>query len=304
MATELELAAMAYMAYNPSDINNIPTGNWTADATGLTRSSNTGFAATVYTNPAGEIVIAFRGTDDNPESLFSPDFENANIPAAMGTYSSQVLEAIKLVADAMAAHPGVNISLTGHSLGGGLASLMSVFFDLPATVFDPAPFGDTAQSLEIGTGQSLVDSDLVQRYFNEYQKYLSQNHPYSVVSDEFQAYAKATSAGSTTKYEAYLARQSNVTGFYVQDEILSRGMSLVSTALRAASENLPTLLENMVDSSLYATSDSSSRTISFVNKLSQGQLTDGSKITNVPINPTNTCERFAWHRSSRKENHA
>lgn len=77
MATELELAVMAYNVYEPSQRNELPTGEWVKDTTGLTRESSTGFAATIYTNPAGEIVIAFRGTDDNPESLFSPDFENA-----------------------------------------------------------------------------------------------------------------------------------------------------------------------------------------------------------------------------------
>lgn len=33
-----------------------------------------------------------------------------------------------------------DISFTGHSLGGGLASLMSVWFDRPSIVFAPAPF--------------------------------------------------------------------------------------------------------------------------------------------------------------------
>jgi putative lipase involved disintegration of autophagic bodies len=42
-----------------------------------------------------------------------------------------------MVADVMAAYPGARITLTGHSLGGGLASLMAVFFDLEAVVFDP-----------------------------------------------------------------------------------------------------------------------------------------------------------------------
>ncbi len=39
---------------------------------------------------------------------------------------------------------GTNISFTGHSLGGGIASLMAVFFNKQATVFDEAPFQLTA----------------------------------------------------------------------------------------------------------------------------------------------------------------
>jgi hypothetical protein len=38
------------------------------------------------------------------------------------------------------AFPAANITFTGHSLGGGLASLMAVLFDKQATVFDEAPF--------------------------------------------------------------------------------------------------------------------------------------------------------------------
>lgn len=39
-----------------------------------------------------------------------------------------------------AANPSAMITFTGHSLGGGLASLMSMFFNEKAVTFDPAPF--------------------------------------------------------------------------------------------------------------------------------------------------------------------
>ena len=39
---------------------------------------------------------------------------------------------------------GTTISLTGHSLGGALASLVGVFFGVPATTFDQVPAYATA----------------------------------------------------------------------------------------------------------------------------------------------------------------
>lgn len=42
--------------------------------------------------------------------------------------------------DVKAANPGRAIVFTGHSLGGGLAALMGLFFNRDAFTFDPAPF--------------------------------------------------------------------------------------------------------------------------------------------------------------------
>jgi hypothetical protein len=41
-----------------------------------------------------------------------------------------------------ASSPGTTISFTGHSLGGGLASLLAVFFGETAVTFDQAPYPD------------------------------------------------------------------------------------------------------------------------------------------------------------------
>ena len=41
-----------------------------------------------------------------------------------------------------ASSPGTTISFTGHSLGGGLASLLAVFFVETAVTFDQAPYPD------------------------------------------------------------------------------------------------------------------------------------------------------------------
>src|SRR4051812_42538721 len=82
------------------------------------------------------------------------------------------MAAIKTVADVMAAYPNAQIQLTGHSLGGGLAEVMAEFFNLPAYVFAPAPFGLAAQDMERELPSfTLTSTTLVFRYFNLYELY-------------------------------------------------------------------------------------------------------------------------------------
>jgi hypothetical protein len=102
-------------------------------------NSGTGYMARVYQNAlTQDVVIAYGGTTYE-DGL---DWPFGNIPGGIGqSLAPQILDAAKLylrVRDQLPA--GTSISFTGHSLGGGLASLMSVFFDRPATVFDSAPF--------------------------------------------------------------------------------------------------------------------------------------------------------------------
>lgn len=96
-----------------------------------------------------ELVIAYAGTTF--EKLL-PDWYRGNIPTAVGLgVSGQLKQAAMFYLDAIssygiAGNPNLKVSFTGHSLGGGLASLMSVFFNRPSTVFDEAPFIESADS--------------------------------------------------------------------------------------------------------------------------------------------------------------
>ncbi|MFA7269228.1 MAG: hypothetical protein WC073_07790, partial [Sterolibacterium sp.] len=67
---------------------------------------------------------------------------NKQADAALGTglWSDQLGQAAAYYLEIKAFNPGATISFTGHSLGGGLASLMSVFFGETALTFDQAPF--------------------------------------------------------------------------------------------------------------------------------------------------------------------
>ncbi|PZQ34320.1 MAG: HlyJ hemolysin-like protein [Stenotrophomonas acidaminiphila] len=140
MATNLELAQLATHVYARPDSNKTPlTGGWSQFA--RQEDDEWGFSASSYVR-GGEIVISFAGTNQSPIDW------TTNVPAGVGITAPQVLTAISYVLNVMSQNPGATFTFTGHSLGGGLASVMAVMFDVAATVFDPAPFELTARSEE------------------------------------------------------------------------------------------------------------------------------------------------------------
>jgi hypothetical protein len=117
-----------------------------------------GFSARVYQSIATqEIVISYAGTEfglDRPG--FYDDFISGNVPLALGIYGEQVYLAADLY-QRVKADPnlGDKISFTGHSLGGGLASVMAVWFDRPAYVFAPAPFERSVDGTQLNVSKVL-----------------------------------------------------------------------------------------------------------------------------------------------------
>lgn len=165
MTTQSDMALMAAGSYwdirreddlnTPIDESNrspLPEGWLVVPRYDISESgfnTDSGFSARVYQNVAsGEIVISFAGTEFDTESAgLIADFVNGNIPLALGRYGEQALAAAELY-QRVKADPTLsdNISFTGHSLGGGLASIMAVWFNRPAYVFAPAPFQASADS--------------------------------------------------------------------------------------------------------------------------------------------------------------
>lgn len=91
-----QLAAAAYR--NVSDRNRITAPvalGWSEiaryPASGASDDPITGFSATAYRRPDGQIVIAYCGTNVNPP--LGNDWLLANAPAATGRYSPQVEQA-------------------------------------------------------------------------------------------------------------------------------------------------------------------------------------------------------------------
>ena len=102
-----------------------------------------GFAYAVYQNTdTQEIVISFRGTEPG----WSGDWlTNLGLSLSQETQAAAVY--VRVLRDYGTDAQGNNlnnITFTGHSLGGGLAGTMAVWFNRTAVVFDPAPSQITA----------------------------------------------------------------------------------------------------------------------------------------------------------------
>jgi hypothetical protein len=146
MTSEIEYALMAgdsYISTRP-EINQFPIPqDWVSFNH---QSLDTGFEAVTFTNGT-DIVISFAGTD--PAS--GNDLASDVILGAGLIPDVQLLQAAKyymqVKIDNTTADFTPNITFTGHSLGGGLASLMAVFFNETAVTFDQAPFRNSANVL-------------------------------------------------------------------------------------------------------------------------------------------------------------
>ncbi len=149
MTTAIDYALMAGHAYRTTrdEINwiSVPQG-WSPffpvpDPTTPTFPTTSGFEAISFQRGT-DIVISYAGTyeKDITGDIF------ADIGLATGIGSAQLLQAAEYYLQVKAANPtATSITFTGHSLGGGLAALMGVFFGQQAVTFDQAPFARSAK---------------------------------------------------------------------------------------------------------------------------------------------------------------
>ena len=118
------------------------------EATGLIYSATgDGFAAQIVKDQTGKYIVVFRGSDGN---VFDPRLSTASILGAdwgadknlaLGIGSEQLADAQKLMGMVkQVAGDLSNVIVTGHSLGGGLAGLISATMGVQSYLFDPAPF--------------------------------------------------------------------------------------------------------------------------------------------------------------------
>lgn len=158
MVTEIEYALMAgasYISTRP-DVNKFPVPVDWVESEEDRQTKPSGFEATYFTNGT-EIVISFAGTYDNPPNPFTnPDLQ-ADLALGLGYGSDQLLQAAEYYLTVQRQNPGATITLTGHSLGGGLAALVGVFFGVNATTFDQAPFANAAQADSLLTPDVAAD---------------------------------------------------------------------------------------------------------------------------------------------------
>lgn len=246
MATDIEYALMAGRVYQSTrgQVNWFPdlqSRGWTEL---LLQQQASGFEAISF-QKGSEIVISYAGTGSNVDWW-------ANAGGFFGVTTDQLRQAADYYMQVKATAPtGATIRFTGHSLGGGLASLMAVFFGQSATTFDQAPFRNSA-SVDVAT--TLKDYLLNQR-----------------------GYSEAALQGLTDFINiavGVIPGEGNVRDFSVQGEVLSAASGLrigVPTSLRHGAPDLSltfdlhsqALLAAFIQSDQTAPDQSSFRDVTF-----------------------------------------
>jgi Ca2+-binding RTX toxin-like protein len=286
-----QLAARVYSRRSEGNRTPVPLG-WT-ELQYIPDQSISGFSAGVYQN-GNEIVISFTGTNETKWQ----DFAFANFFAGGGFASPQVVEAMILYMEVKQQYgDDVNITFTGHSLGGGLASLMAIFFDESATVFDHAPFKFTALS---PLTMRVYQEELARRGYTSaaFDAFLDDPFLY----DERAARVTGTYLegeilegarlgwpyiGSTTQVDigeqTYLATLNPLEQFARRSEVHSMSLltaMLVSTKFKDMVQSTVTALEMLFDETLYKTVAETSTRTNFLDLLLNAQLGDA---THAPV---------------------
>lgn len=142
--TPVPVEKLAIANIRPSDLEN----------------AHAGFRARFYTDGEGHFILAFCGTNEGK------DWKH-NVRQGLGLRDSQYEQAVELSRKAHRAF-GDNLVLTGHSLGGGLASVGAIATNAPAVIFNSAGLHDnTIEWLGFdpkAVRRELANSGQIRRY--------------------------------------------------------------------------------------------------------------------------------------------
>jgi|GEM_PF-5563168 len=171
---DLAMAEIANAVYNPS-IRDVQNGWRRVQANELeaygTKESklerSSGLRAGVYTNDAGQTVVAFAGTDPRSGADLRTD-----VAQEIGLSTDQYRQADKLVRNVVEARGSNNVVVVGHSLGGGLASTSALENGVNAVVFNAAgvhnnslsdPYRQRARAEQGAVRHYHVDREVLQK---------------------------------------------------------------------------------------------------------------------------------------------
>lgn len=295
MASEQEYAILAAAVYNDArdEINTLDvsgTGwellDFKSDTDGNLLAS--GLSINAY-KKGDEIVIAVKGTDF---LLGSNNLQTAkdlitDVGLGAGLPSSQLFQAALFYQKIKEKYGGENVTFTGHSLGAGLASILSVWFNRPATIFADAPFQLTAINPAVTVPMLAA---LAAAGYGDSE------------------FAKFTASASTL----FISRESLVTSYYVEGEVLNKWLAylpfvvgsnhelsvgdsekvspltlhsivlhasmIISDTLRTDTFALPTLIARIFDEKLYAAKLEGPRR-DFLSDLLNSQITQPNGLT-------------------------
>lgn len=159
---DLLLAILSMDSYNRGDDPGIAglggagtmVGNATVGSDELlpAGSEAAGFYAVSYTLTSGETVISYRGTDGNGD-LDDWALGGGNWQVEQAALAAEFYQAVN--GDAIT--PNSNITLVGHSLGGGLAGFVGAIYGVEAVIFDNMAFELSAENLYEVAGDPAHD---------------------------------------------------------------------------------------------------------------------------------------------------
>ena len=218
MTTTIQYALMAGASYvsNRPELNRFAVlEEWAY--TEYDEKDYSGFEAVSFVK-GGEIVISYAGTDFSDPTA---DFFHGNVPLAAGVLGQQLKDAadyyLQIKNDP--ANAGKTITLTGHSLGGGLAALIAVMFDETAVTFDQAPFNKSAMFFN-SQPKPITGEVTTTSVAQALRSYLA-DHATSAQLAKLDAYIAANASTLNPIPAQTVTRSGNVTNFSTQGEILS-----------------------------------------------------------------------------------
>ncbi len=165
-----ELALLAADVYR--DTPNPPAGYRVATDADLGKlglkpqdltSTQSPFRARVYVKGAGadaQFVVSFRGSTSGADW-------RANFQQGLGLTSDHYSRALYIGSRLARSSAGANVTITGHSLGGGLASATAIASGRNATTFNAAGLSDAtiASARSIRDGAGVTTRDNVNAYY-------------------------------------------------------------------------------------------------------------------------------------------
>jgi len=217
MATVTEYALMAGASYisTRAEINQIPAPDGWLEKIDKRKIQPSGFEATYFTKGT-EVVISYAGT--NPADIRGD--VAADLALALGAISDQIRQAADYYLAVKASVPeGTKITFTGHSLGGGLASLMAVFFGESGYTFDQAPFLRSALTTTTDIGGNIVTRSVAA----DLKTYLIGKGATTTQLAKLSAYISAADPSNTAPIVAdtLAVRQQAVTNINTEGEFLT-----------------------------------------------------------------------------------
>lgn len=167
-ALDLQMAKICQDVYDPNSKGIAGWSRLTDDQlqqAGIDPASledpSTGFRAAIYQDKNGDHVLAFAGSND------AKDWLN-NAEQGIGLPATEYNQAVALATEAKVAFGG-SLAITGHSLGGGLASIASLATDSAAVTFNASGLNDATIKRLIPDGDTSAlkqqaNDGLIRRY--------------------------------------------------------------------------------------------------------------------------------------------